>query len=141
MTNSSSISHTPMSGIRHLQVYVEIPPSPLTLHRTKQKVTNGSSPHVPHVVSRKENTPITATTSSTVSHKRKLSDRDVTTSVVPLEPDLKAMKRNPEDGPTKPRVKATDPCAEFPNGAFYCHQCAKKRDMNSAMPSVPLIVF
>lgn len=124
---------------RFSQVYVEIPPSPL--HRSRSV----SIPNALHVsttsANRKENTPLrvsnlfqiptTAFTSST--RKRKLSES--TSNMVALSTSKKPKLISDTQAIDKPKATkfkiSTNTSEEFPNGFFYCHQCAKKRDSTS----------
>lgn len=130
---------------RRLQVYVEIPPSPLTMHMRRNKPTTddrpaaGSTVHV-HGTSLKENAPLTASSSTSTlnSNKRKLSDCDLAMSMAAVETKKPKLAAKILD----PNAKKTDKVpADFPNGFFYCHQCAKKRDVSGGcFTSLPVCV-
>jgi hypothetical protein len=138
-----SVGPTPR---RRLQVYVEIPPSPLTAHMhrnkptTDEKFANSSTVHV-HGASLKENAPLAggSSTSTLHSNKRKLSDRDLAASMPAIELKKPKLATKILD----PNAKKTDKFpADFPNGFFYCHQCAKKRDVSSEwLAGLPNYIF
>ncbi|KII92523.1 hypothetical protein PLICRDRAFT_155104 [Plicaturopsis crispa FD-325 SS-3] len=147
--------HLP-SARRLSQVYVEIPPSPLS-----RSASSNILPHVQALTdpSRKANTPSQhkGTTShnagtsvvqgSSTSRKRKLSS---SASMVFVEIDspafVKKAKKARVSGAKSTTSDATSNAAkkpkqdaknatsnaseEFPDGFFYCHQCFKKRDCN-----------
>jgi hypothetical protein len=137
-------NHTPTSVPRFKQVYVEIPPSPFHSFRINERM------HLQVIASGnlKENTPLRPTHGSmtqqftaTTSLKRKLSDRDVSTSVMALnakKPKFATSSGvNTADSRKKEEVSAnvgTMPTIiNFPNGFIYCHQCGKKRDVDGKL--------
>jgi hypothetical protein len=137
--------HTPIPIRRFKQVYVEIPPSPFHSSRINEL----SSPaHVQPFASGnlKENTPLhpthgtmTQQIAAAASHKRKLSDRDISTPMI--MPNTKKPKlatssgANTADNRKLAKTSATvgiiptaNASTDYPNGFIYCHQCGKKRD-------------
>jgi hypothetical protein len=103
------------------------------MHRNKpttdDRPTTSSTVHV-HGASLKENAPLTGSSSTSTlnSNKRKLSDRDLAASMTAVEPKKPKLATKFLDPNAKKAEKVT---ADFPNGFFYCHQCAKKRDVSS----------
>ncbi|KDQ57441.1 hypothetical protein JAAARDRAFT_193771 [Jaapia argillacea MUCL 33604] len=126
------------SRTSRLQLYVDIPPSPL--HRTP-------SLRSLHVSGHKENAPGDNSMSSS-PNKRKLSNRDTADShsdadaTASAPPKAKKQKLTKSASMTsmKPpkkavsttsaalKIKPSNANEEYPDGYFYCHQCAKKRD-------------
>jgi len=147
------MSATPSShsSVQRLnKAYVQVPPSPLTL--SSYRSLNTSS----HVVSSsklKENTPLrpfqlanmSNHSASTASSKRKASDRDSSSLILDgVNPSAtkksklsaSAATTSNNNTPLKTKqtsqsISASNACPEFPNGWTYCHQCNKKRDLNS----------
>ncbi|KAH9951550.1 hypothetical protein B0H21DRAFT_716488 [Amylocystis lapponica] len=132
---------------RRSQVYVQIPSS------YSPNVKDGSYSGD----SLKENTPLrpprmnsdssmsSLTTSSSHSRKRKLSDASgtVATRGDATKSNTKKAKLSTADNAgtatgdkakakksSKTWKRAEEATEEFPNGAFYCHQCNKKRDVS-----------
>jgi hypothetical protein len=138
---------------RYSQVYVEIPPSPL--HRSRTSIGTPIAQHVSTLTAnRKENAPLRASnmfqtqiksTSASASRKRKLSESDTNMAVaaIPSSSTKKAkLATDDKPKPTKPskagaltqKIQPSNVTEEFPNGFFYCHQCAKKRDSPCEYP-------
>src|ERR1700675_2905582 len=129
---------------RFSQVYVEIPPSPLSRSR------NGTLAHVPPSSTiLKENAPLwtsddithpnVSSISPSISHKRKLSDRDPSISMVEVvitkKPKQFPNAKSKESNNASVNAASATRSEDFPNGFFYCHQCAKKRDVEGCLYS------
>ncbi|KAF4620528.1 hypothetical protein D9613_000295 [Agrocybe pediades] len=144
--SNDPVSNTSLNRIN--KAYVQVPPSPLTYLPLNTPVHVVTSPRL------KENTPLrslqNATMSShatsSVSAKRKASDREPSSLVFDgVNPSLSAKKSklsasavtNATPLKTKQTPQTTAPapnaCPEFPNGWTYCHQCNKKRDLTTTI--------
>ncbi|RXW22998.1 hypothetical protein EST38_g2871 [Candolleomyces aberdarensis] len=80
---------------------------------------------------------------SSASLKRKLSDRDSTSSTVDMAASSSKKAKSVSTGtPLKPSQtnsatlvfqSPSNACPEYPNGWTYCHQCCKKRDLSATI--------
>ncbi|KAJ2922753.1 hypothetical protein H1R20_g14379, partial [Candolleomyces eurysporus] len=80
---------------------------------------------------------------SSASLKRKLSDRDSTSSTVDTAASSSKKAKSVSTGtPLKPSQtnsatlvfqSPSNACPEYPNGWTYCHQCCKKRDLSATI--------
>lgn len=154
MRPQSSKSRPAAAIERRQQLYVDIPPSPL--HSSRADLTGGSSAgsslkeNTPLLVSRtNSDSSITSLSSGpSRSSKRRLSDASQTMLGRDGHTDSKKPKltaagsnmtkkressqerKRKENKTIQAAKKPLDSSSEFPNGAFYCHQCNKKRDMS-----------
>ncbi|KAF8160676.1 hypothetical protein B0H34DRAFT_653698 [Crassisporium funariophilum] len=127
--------------IRRLnKAYVQVPPSPLTL---TSYCALGTPTHVASSSKLKENTPLRplqfAMTQSSLSAplKRKLSSSALNDGPNASAKKTKLVARS-NGTPLKARqsnpvVPAVNACPDFPNGYAYCHQCNKKRDIQTTI--------
>lgn len=143
------MSSTPKlsSGRNSSNVYVQVPPSPFDLERYQSLPER----HVPTAGSTskllKENTPfrhprtqmLQSASASSASLKRKLSDRDSSSTMDTDPSSSKKVKSVSTGTPLKPSQtnsatlmfqSPSNACPEYPNGWAYCHQCCKKRHLN-----------
>ncbi|KAF9464945.1 hypothetical protein BDZ94DRAFT_1320552 [Collybia nuda] len=134
------------------QAYVDIPSSPVPLSRYSIMSKLNSIPHV-HVASvassgiLKENLSLTPTyssmnKSSTISRKRVLSEHGA-----PLGTKKQKLAKPGTQGtlsaqpPVPILIPATKTLSDYPNGALYCHQCARKYDVAASVQCTMSIIF
>jgi hypothetical protein len=124
------------------RAYVEVPPSPLTIHR---RVTVSGLHNVQSNNEQKENTPLkpfslpmSHSDAPSTSLKRKLLDREPSSLILEsiiLPPKKARLSSFSSGAPLNiKQVTMNEPAKniseEFPNGFVYCHQCNKRRDLN-----------
>ncbi|TFY76839.1 hypothetical protein EWM64_g7172 [Hericium alpestre] len=141
---SSRSSGRPISASARRTVYVEIPPSSYRSDATPQSSSRHSSdPHVQPHDKRKETAPLRAHNEDTMPSanapakakvKRKRSQRDVGhENMAGVNGNVKKQKVPEDDTDIVVSEKLPNANEEFPNGFFYCHQCAKKRDATDGL--------
>lgn len=144
----------PISTARRLS-HVQIPASPF---RTPSSSRVMATPTAPQQGSDQENTPVpkqrpsmSPTRSSYTSAaqlKRKRSEHDLSLQghdvsspkkqkvLADVTPRPKASPAKKTSALSKTTATGEDPnnaSEEFPNGSFYCHQCARKKDVQSML--------
>lgn len=157
--NLDLVASRPVSTIsRRNSVYVQVPISSYPTGKTDGSISGDSLKEntplrAPQMQSDSSLSALTSTSSQ--ARKRKLSDapqraqkrsesgevnvkKVKRAKAVPDTPDnADGMSRNAKDGKTvKKRTHLKESTEEFPNGAFYCHQCNKKRDISGGTLSI-----
>ncbi|KAI0043666.1 hypothetical protein FA95DRAFT_1597841 [Auriscalpium vulgare] len=148
--STSTPAPPPLSTRRLSQVYVQIPPSPFasssktTSRDASEDLRDHKQMSTPLRV-RNDDTAFDSVTAAQI--KRKRSERDLdgreesqldfdakTSSkkqkmIVEIQPRKSNSKKT-----TKAKPLGANANEEYPNGFFYCHQCAKKRGLEVGIP-------